>query len=278
MLYKAPTSSSTLRLQGAFVTSKEVEMITNYIKDVKKADYSKEISEKINNKKTVDIEEDELLYDALKVSAEYGHASASLLQRRLKLGYSRAARIIDQLEEKGLVSGYDGSKPREILVSDEELKKILENINLRAGGFYTEEIKENNRRVGFKIISLDNQEGILAHISIKNSRRVGRYGVNIYDLENIGVKCLNQALKDDDLILIDEIGKMEVFSEEFKEKVLDCLNSKKIVLATISIGGDKFISNIKRRDDIILFEITKENRNKLIEIISSLIFNFRKRF
>ncbi len=157
-------------------------------------------------------------------------------------------------------------------------KKILKNINLRAGGFYTEEIKENNRRVGFKIISLDNQEGILAHISIKNSRRVGRYGVNIYDLENIGVKCLNQALKDDNLILIDEIGKMEVFSEEFKEKVLDCLNSKKIVLATISIGGDKFISNIKKRDDIILFEVTKESRNKLVEIISSLIFNFRKGF
>ena len=158
------------------------------------------------------------------------------------------------------------------------IKKILENIKLRAGGFYTGEIKENNRRVGFKIISLDNQEGILAHISIKNSRRVGMYGVNIYDLENIGVKCLNQALKDDDLILIDEIGKMEVFSEEFKEKVLDCLNSKKIVLATISIGGDKFISNIKKRDDIILFEVTKESRNKLVEIISSLIFNFRKGF
>ena len=151
------------------------------------------------------------------------------------------------------------------------VKKILENINLRAGGFYTEEIKENNRRVGFKIISLDNQEGILAHISIKNSRRVGMYGVNIYDLENIGVKCLNQALKDDDLILIDEIGKMEVFSEEFKEKVLDCLNSKKIVLATISIGGDKFISKIKERKDIVLFTINIENRDRLIDRISSLI-------
>lgn len=158
------------------------------------------------------------------------------------------------------------------------IKKILENIKLRAGGFYTEEIRENNRRVGFKIISLDNQEGILAHTSIKNSKRVGRYGVNIYDLENIGVKSLSQALGDDELIIIDEIGKMEVFSEKFKEKVLDCLNSKKIVLATISIGGDKFISNIKRRDDIILFEITKENRNELIEIISSLIFNLKKGF
>jgi len=151
------------------------------------------------------------------------------------------------------------------------VKKILENINLRAGGFYTEEIRENNRRVGFKIISLDNQEGILAHISIKNSRRVGRYGVNIYDLENIGVKSLSQALRDDDLIIIDEIGKMETFSDKFKDKVLDCLNSEKFVLATIGIGGDKFISKIKERKDIVLFTINIENRDRLIDRISSLI-------
>jgi len=151
------------------------------------------------------------------------------------------------------------------------IKKILENINLRAGGFYTEEIKENNRRVGFKIISLDNQEGILAHISVKGMKRVGRYGVNIYDLENIGVKSLSQALRDDDLIIIDEIGKMEIFSDKFKEKVLDCLHSEKFVLATIGIGGDKFISKIKERKDIVLFTINIENRDRLIDRISSLI-------
>lgn len=151
------------------------------------------------------------------------------------------------------------------------IKKILKKTNLRAGGFYTEEIRGRSNRVGFKIISLDNQEGILAHINIKDSQRVGRYGVNINDLENIGARSLEQALKNDDLIIIDEIGKMEVFSEEFKEKVLDCLSSKKIVLAAISMVGDKFISNIKRRDDIILFKVTKENRDKLIKTISSLI-------
>ena len=151
------------------------------------------------------------------------------------------------------------------------IKKILKKTNLRAGGFYTEEIRGRSNRVGFKIISLDNQEGILAHINIKDSQRVGRYGVNINDLENIGARSLEQALKNDDLIIIDEIGRMEVFSEEFKEKVLDCLSSKKIVLAAISRVGDKFISNIKRRDDIILFKVTKENRNKLIKTISSLI-------
>ena len=151
------------------------------------------------------------------------------------------------------------------------VKKILKNINLRAGGFYTEEIKENNRRVGFKIISLDNQEGILAHANIKDSQRVGRYGVNINDLENIGVKSLSQALRDDDLIIIDEIGKMEIFSDKFKEKVLACLNSEKFVFATIGIGGDKYISRIKERDDVIVFKMNRENRDRLIDRISFLI-------
>ncbi|MCK4239992.1 MAG: NTPase [Candidatus Atribacteria bacterium] len=151
------------------------------------------------------------------------------------------------------------------------IKKILENLNLKSGGFHTEEIKENKNRVGFKIISLDNQEGVLAHISIKGAKRVGRYGVNIYDLENIGVKSLSQSLKNDDLIIIDEIGKMEIFSDKFKEKVLDCLNSEKFVLATIGIGGDKFISQIKERKDVILFKMTRENRERLMNKILSIV-------
>ena len=151
------------------------------------------------------------------------------------------------------------------------IKKILKKINLRAGGFYTEEIRERSNRVGFKIISLDNQEGILAHINIKDSQRVGRYGVNIYDLENIGVKSLSQSLRDDDLIIIDEIGKMEIFSDKFKEKVLACLNSEKFVFATIGIGGDKYISRIKERDDVIVFKMNRENRDRLIDRISFLI-------
>lgn len=151
------------------------------------------------------------------------------------------------------------------------IKKILENLNLKSGGFHTEEIKEKGNRVGFKIISLDNQEGILAHISIRGTKRVGRYGVNIYDLENIGVKSLYRAFKNDDLIIIDEIGKMEIFSDKFKDKVLDCLNSEKFVLATIGIGGDKFISQIKERDDVIIFKMNRENRDELMDKVLHLI-------
>jgi len=85
------------------------------------------------------------------------------------------------------------------------IKKILEKLNLKAGGFYTEEIRERSNRVGFKIISLDNQEGILAHIRVKGMKRVGRYGVNIDDLEGIGVKSLDRALRNEDLLIIVEI-------------------------------------------------------------------------
>ena len=132
MLYLPSTSSRPERLQGAFVTTNEIEMIVRYIKDQKKPEYESEISEAYNKegKDKKIIEEDELLYDALKTVVGFGHASASLLQRKLKIGYSRAARIIDQLEDRGLVGGYGGSKPREVLISADDLKKILEKRNL----------------------------------------------------------------------------------------------------------------------------------------------------
>lgn len=125
MLFLSPNSNRPERLQGAFVTTKEISLITNYIKNQGKAEYNREITERFVKKEERMLEDDDLLYDALKVVVEIGHASASLLQRKLRLGYSRAARIIDQLEDKGFVGGYDGSKPREVLVSKEEVEDML---------------------------------------------------------------------------------------------------------------------------------------------------------
>ncbi|MBE3093781.1 MAG: DNA translocase FtsK 4TM domain-containing protein [Actinobacteria bacterium] len=126
MLYLSPSSNRAVRLQGAFVTTKEINLITNYIKNQGKAEFNPEITGRLTKKEEKSFEDDDLFYDALKVVVEFGHASASLLQRKLRLGYSRAARIIDQLEEKGLVGSYDGSKPREVLISRKELNEMLE--------------------------------------------------------------------------------------------------------------------------------------------------------
>jgi len=125
MLYLPYYLNRPERIQGCFVTTNEIEMITRYVKGKKEPEYNLDISKKISQSGKKNIEEDELFYEALKVVVDFGHASASLLQRRLKVGYSRAARIIDQLENSGYVGEFEGSKPREILISNEELAGIL---------------------------------------------------------------------------------------------------------------------------------------------------------
>lgn len=126
MLYLPYYLNRPERIQGAFVTSKEIEMITGYIRNIGQPEYSFEISKRISDKDKDLLDEDELFYEALRVVVDFGHASASLLQRRLRIGYSRAARIIDQMESRSLVGSYDGSKPREVLISKADLMKLIE--------------------------------------------------------------------------------------------------------------------------------------------------------
>ncbi|WP_256201475.1 FtsK/SpoIIIE family DNA translocase [Thermoanaerobacter thermocopriae] len=126
MLFNPIGAAKPMRIQGAFISEEEVEAIVSFLKNHFNPQYEEiEIEEKTNGK-AFEQQEDELLEDAISVILETGQASISMLQRRLRIGYARAARIIDQLEQKGIISGYDGSKPRQILLSKEEIKKILE--------------------------------------------------------------------------------------------------------------------------------------------------------
>ncbi|HAJ96003.1 MAG TPA: hypothetical protein DCP02_07200 [Actinobacteria bacterium] len=125
MLYLPYYLNKPERIQGCFVTTNEIELVTGYIKGEKDPEYNADISKKISQTGKKNIEEDELFYEALKTVVDTGHASTSLLQRRLKVGYSRGARIIDQLENSGYIGEFEGSKPREILISKDELADIL---------------------------------------------------------------------------------------------------------------------------------------------------------
>ncbi|MGB9779355.1 DNA translocase FtsK 4TM domain-containing protein [Caldanaerobacter sp.] len=126
MLFDPIGASKPIRVQGAFISEEEVEAVVNFLKENYNPHYQEiKIEEKLNGK-ALEEEEDELLEDAISVILETGQASISLLQRKLRIGYARAARIIDQLEQKGIISGYDGAKPRQILMSREEIQKLLE--------------------------------------------------------------------------------------------------------------------------------------------------------
>ncbi|KOF56708.1 MULTISPECIES: FtsK/SpoIIIE family DNA translocase [Clostridium] len=124
MLFNPVGESKPLRIQGAFISEEEVERIVGFIKNqVGKSEYKEEIMEEINNTvENSNSNDDELLNEALKVVLENNQASTSLIQRKLRIGYNRAARIIEQMEEKGYISQRDGSKPRNILITKEEIE------------------------------------------------------------------------------------------------------------------------------------------------------------
>lgn len=116
-------ASKPIRIQGAFLSDKEVENLTEFLKKQAKPDYEKEIFEEEEVEKRIVAGEDELLPKAVEILVETGHASISMLQRRLRIGYARAARLIDIMEKKGIVGGYEGSKPRAILITKEEYQE-----------------------------------------------------------------------------------------------------------------------------------------------------------
>ncbi|MBE6941270.1 MAG: DNA translocase FtsK [Ruminococcaceae bacterium] len=136
MLYAPIGAGKPMRVQGCFVSDPEVEAVTSFVKENFNTDYDQEVLEEIerkaaqtgNGKATAsdpepnqsEMDGDEMLPAAVDVILETGQASVSMLQRRLKLGYARAARIVDEMEEKGIVGPFQGSKPRSILVTKEQ--------------------------------------------------------------------------------------------------------------------------------------------------------------
>lgn len=151
------------------------------------------------------------------------------------------------------------------------IKTVVERLGGRAGGFYTAEIREGGRRQGFKIITLDGREGILSHVQIKGSPRVSRYGVNLTDLEDIGVEALRQAIAESDLVVVDEIGKMELFSEEFRRAVMEAIESEKVVLGTVMATRHPWVDQLKALPQVTVLEATRDNREQMIPVVMELL-------
>lgn len=151
------------------------------------------------------------------------------------------------------------------------LKRIIENLKMPCGGFYTEEIPEDNKRIGFKIKTLEGKEGILARKGLESKFRLGKYGINIKDLEGIGVRSILGALRDKEIVIIDEIGKMELFSEKFKEAVLNVLDSNKRLIGVIHVADLGFLNAIRKRKDVDIFEVDLNNHEQILKKVSSMI-------
>jgi nucleoside-triphosphatase len=145
------------------------------------------------------------------------------------------------------------------------IRSVVARLGVRAGGFYTAEVRKQGRRTGFRLVALDGPEGLLASVNRDSPHRVGRYGLHVQDLERVGVEALRRAVTQPGVavVVIDEIGKMELFSAAFRDVVLEALESPKAVLATVTAASEPWVNALKRRGDVTLIEVTPANRQAM---------------
>ena len=152
------------------------------------------------------------------------------------------------------------------------IQNLISKFNISAGGFYTAEVRdENGKRWGFKIISLDGREDVLASVELVSQRRVSKYGVDVAAVDRIGVTAIRDALSRDDVVVIAEIGRMELASKQFRNVVMEALDSPKPVLGTIAIRDTSLAKKIKKRQDTRVIKLTRANFPEIATHVERLL-------
>ncbi|MGD8410896.1 MAG: nucleoside-triphosphatase, partial [Desulfobacterales bacterium] len=141
---------------------------------------------------------------------------------------------------------------------------------LNPAGFYTAEIREGKSRRGFELCSLDGRTGTLAHVDLRTGYRVGKYGVDINGFEAFLAELPLWAPQTG-LVMIDEIGKMECLSDRFIEIIKSVFDSDRRLVATIAQKGGGLIAQLKKRTDVRLFVLTRENQDKIFIKVRSFL-------
>ncbi|MEM5882951.1 MAG: NTPase [Candidatus Aenigmatarchaeota archaeon] len=165
---------------------------------------------------------------------------------------------------KIFITGMSGIGKSTVL---EKVLSVLKERKKKVGGFVTPEIREKGKRVGFCVKDIySNEVGVLASKDIKIGPKLGSYGINLEEFERIALKAMDFALKECDIIAIDEIGKMEFFSQKFREKLTQVILSEKPLIAVLHRS---FVGKFKDFGEVI--EVTKKNRDLLPKKILEMI-------
>ncbi|KPV63067.1 MAG: NTPase [Candidatus Bathyarchaeota archaeon BA2] len=171
------------------------------------------------------------------------------------------------------VTGHPGVGKTSVLLRTAD---NLKNKGYMVGGMISHEVREGGFRVGFEIMDFSTgQRGWLAHVNQPTGPKVSKYRVNLTDLNAIGVNAILSAVKNADIIIVDEIGRMELFSQAFREAVVQAIESKKPMLGTIHFKvRDSLVDAIKTREDAEILEVTYENRRHLHTQIVDKVIQF----
>ena len=151
------------------------------------------------------------------------------------------------------------------------IRKVIGRLDHGTWGFYTREVREGAVRAGFEVVTLDGQRSVLAHLSFKSEFMVGKYGVDLASFEEVILPIMEDALSKGGIVVIDELGPMEFFSQSFCDLVWEIIRGPQIVLGTIVKRSTPFGDKVKALNGVEVIEVVRENRNDLAGSIVNLL-------
>ncbi|MEX0785466.1 MAG: nucleoside-triphosphatase [Dehalococcoidia bacterium] len=144
------------------------------------------------------------------------------------------------------------------------IRDVLAALVPLSGGCYTRETRdEHGRRTGFELVTLDGDVATLAGVDLAGPHRVGRYGVDVEALERVGVPAIERAVEAGHVVVVDEIGKMELLSDAFQRAVVEAVRRHRVLLGAIMLAAHPFADELKQQPDTFLYELTEANRDEV---------------
>ncbi|MBV9282290.1 MAG: AAA family ATPase [Chloroflexi bacterium] len=147
------------------------------------------------------------------------------------------------------------------------IRQVVSTMRLRASGFYTEDLRSRGVREGFRIVTLDGETALLAATGHPGPVQVSKYGVDVHELERVGVAALQRALERGHILVADEIGKMQLYSHAFRQTILTAVRSGHPVLGTIMAGRNPYADRIKAHRNVEIVTLDEANRGDVLALL-----------
>ena len=149
------------------------------------------------------------------------------------------------------------------------IREAITASKAKVGGFYTQEIRQAGARLGFEIVTLDGSRAVLAHVDIRGPQRVGKYGVDVASLDRVAVPAMRRAIRECDIVVVDEIGKMKLLSPAFREVLLEALNSERRLVGTVMLQPHPFADKVKHDPRVEVLLVSKANRDQVLDKVTN---------